>query len=301
MVPDKILLESLEQAIIKITPMQRKKLGYFFQNMNMRMKIFLKSYIKFCISKGDTIEYLAQSYSLLVKETLKEQIFFAKHGCYRYKSYEEVKDKVYNNNEYMKMYMTGLCISTALWENHTKMFDFFIQTLSRANNGEIYLEIGPGHGFFLMEAMKKTQYQLYEAVDISETSVNMTRRILEFNKIDAKFELRCVDFLQMETQRKFDAIVMGEVLEHVEEPILFLNKIYSIAHQDTYIYISTCLNAPEIDHIFLFSTLAEVENLFKKAGLIIQDKLILPYQNESLEKSIKNKLPVNLAYTLRKF
>lgn len=301
-IPEDSLLPKLEEAIIEQMPHQKNKVKELFAKLDDQMRDMLNTYVSFQLFQGETIEYLAKSYTMLLKETMKEQIYFAKHGCYRYRTFDEVEHKVYQNAAYMKSYMTGLCISTALWENHKQMFRFFLQTLADENkySGGRYLEIGPGHGFFFMHAMKSTSYCQYDAVDVSQASVNMTKEILEFFQIEKKYTIQCMDFFDMRMNGMYDVITMGEVLEHVERPLRFLKKISEMARPNTHIYISTCINAPEIDHIYLFSDLMEIEALYMDAGLQIKERLVLPYANQSYQDCIAGRLPINVAYTLKK-
>ena len=41
-----------------------------------------------------------------------------------------------------------------------------------------------------------------------------------------------------------DALVMGEVLEHVEEPYSLLERIIEIVMPDGFVFVSTCIIAP---------------------------------------------------------
>lgn len=293
-------LLKLRDCIINLNTLQRSSIKNVFDNIDNSMENMLKIYIDYCISKGFTINYLANSYNLIVKDTFKEQLFFSKNHRYRYSRYLDVEEKVYNNPEYMNMYMHGLALTTVLWENHVKMFRFFMDNLPQTQPGENYLEIGPGHGFYIMQAMKYSKFKYYKAIDISAASVLMTKEILKFFKMQQKYEICCADFLELSISERYDAIIMGEVLEHVENPYMFLNKISALAHKKTYIYVSTCINAPEVDHIYLFKNLEEIEFLFLKAGLTIKKQLILPYKNTNINESLKEKLPVNVAYVLEK-
>lgn len=47
----------------------------------------------------------------------------------------------------------------------------------------------------------------------------------------------------------------NEVLEHLEEPEKYLNRIYEVTNEGADVYISVPVNAPAIDHIYLFHTL----------------------------------------------
>jgi hypothetical protein len=93
---------------------------------------------------------------------------------------------------------------------------------------------------------------------------------------------------------------MGEVLEHVENPLRFLQKVFALAKPDSHIYVSTCMNAPEIDHISLFSNLGQLKDVFGMAGFAIRDQLLLPHAGTSIEEAEAQALPVNAAFLLRK-
>jgi 2-polyprenyl-3-methyl-5-hydroxy-6-metoxy-1,4-benzoquinol methylase len=263
----------------------------------------LEKYLEFCETACNlNIAYLADCYLTIVEDTLGEQIYFQKHKTYRHASFADVADSVYFNADYMKHYMYGLAITSFFWPNHQSIMRFFEQTLPAQQEGK-YLEIGPGHGFFLMTAMENSAYDEYEGVDISETSVNMTRQILQFYGAgrNKKYSVVLKDFLSANIPAgSCNAVVMGEVLEHVEQPLVFLRRIAEIAARDAYIFVTTCCNAPAVDHISLFHDAGEVEKLFGDAGLAVKKSLILPTPGQSMERCLKELLPVNVAYTLAK-
>ena len=232
---------------------------------------------------------------------MKEQMYFSRHKRYRHSCYQEVEQLVYLRAPYMKQYMYGLAISTFLWPNHRQMNGFFEATLPRETGGR-YLEVGPGHGFYLMRAMRLTSYGHYQAVDISPSSVELTQSLIQAQRFDPskKCNIHLANFLDFNEAEPFDALVLGEVLEHVENPAHFLAKVAALSKSASYIYVSTCLNAPEIDHISLFSDMKQLGDLFASAGLAIGDQLILPYQGVSLEEAEAKSLAINVAFRLRK-
>jgi 2-polyprenyl-3-methyl-5-hydroxy-6-metoxy-1,4-benzoquinol methylase len=201
----------------------------------------------------------------------------------------------------MEKYMYGLAVSTFLWPNHREVSRFFESSLPQQKRG-IYLEVGPGHGFHLMRAMRMTRFDRYEAVDLSPSSVELTSSLICAQHFDVpkNYAVRVANFLEMEEGRTFDALVMGEVLEHVEEPLRFLQKVAGLAKPDSYIYIATCMNAPEIDHVSLFSNLDQLQGLLRAANLTIRDQLLLPHVGTSIEEAQAQALPVNVAFVLQK-
>lgn len=295
-------ISALVAKALEENPVHRNFMNAALGNITAEELGHLERYLEYCLGKGLTIDYLAECYLTIVSDTLREQIYFQKHKKYRYSTFAEVGDKVYFNEEYMSFYMYGLAITSYVWPNHLDLFRFFRQTLPAKKPGS-YLEIGPGHGYFLLTAMENSSFDSYTGVDISETSIAQTRALIEhFTKGKHKpFDLQCMDFLKCDLpEGAYDAVVMGEVLEHVEQPDLFLKQIARIAKRDAYIFVTTCINAPAVDHIFLFRDPQQLEKLFADCGLAIKQQLIRPYEGKTEAESLAQLLPINVAYVLEK-
>ncbi len=292
----------LIEKIINLNKLQKNFIRQSFKDISKNDLKYFYNYIKYCISSGISLDYLAESYDLIVKDTLREQIYFMRNKKYRYTTYKEVTSSVYWNSDYMKKYMYGLIISNFLWPNHKYIHNWFLKELPKDKKGS-YLEIGPGHGYFFITSLLKSKYTNFHAIDISPTSIKLTRNFLEYyhRSINlSKYKLINGDFLKYNTESVYDAIVMGEVLEHVENPKLFIEKICNISNEKSFIFITTCINSPAIDHIYLFDTISSVRNLFEGSGLKITNEIILPYINHSIEESIEKMLPINIGLILTK-
>tara|TARA_B100000780_G_C21079841_1_gene434802 strand:- start:219 stop:1160 length:942 start_codon:yes stop_codon:yes gene_type:complete len=263
----------------------------------------LERYLGYCEDKGHNLEYLAQCYLTIVQDTLKEQMYFMRNRKYQQSNYEEVAKAIYHNKEYMDRYMYGLAITGFFWPNHVEMGRFFMRTLPKDKGGK-YLEIGPGHGYYFMKALELGSFDSLLGIDISEASVRQSQAILDHFYPDEKdrYELRQMNFLDADglEAESYDTIVMGEVLEHVENPLTFMKRIAELAKPDAYIYMTTCANAPAIDHIYLYECPKDVEDQFEEAGLDIVEACILPYEGQTIERCIKDGLAINVAYTLKK-
>ncbi|MEE9139717.1 MAG: class I SAM-dependent methyltransferase [Alphaproteobacteria bacterium] len=270
--------------------------------MNEHEKTDLEEYLNFLSDGGYDVDHMVACYLTVLDDTVNEQLYFAKERRYRHSSFSEVKDSVYFNESYMEKYMVGLAITSFLWPNHSDIRRFFLETMPLDVPGD-YLEVGPGHGYFFITAIRRSSFRSFTGIDISPTSITLTRRAVEYFVPDRapRVHLQEQDFLgEMEGTPRFDAIVMGEVLEHVENPGTFLRRIGELARESSYVFLTTCINAPAIDHIHLFRNEREIRDLITKAGLSVRDLLEIPYHGKSLVECRRDDLPVNVAYVLDK-
>ena len=151
--------------------------------------------------------------------------------------------------------------------------------------------------------MENTNFDSYCAIDISATSVNITREFTKYSlrgQAKKNYMVLQKDFFDFTSDDKFDAIIMGEVLEHVENPTMFLDKIYDVAKEDAFIYITTAINAPQPDHIYHFKTIEDVLKMFADSNMEVVDQIALTANKVSIEKALKKKYAIVVGFVLRK-
>ncbi|MDR0823128.1 MAG: class I SAM-dependent methyltransferase, partial [Endomicrobium sp.] len=166
----------------------------------------------------------------------------------------------------------------------------------------LYLEIGPCHGIYFVDAAQSEKFEKCIGIDISETAVRQTQAYIDYVFKDSKrnCEIICGDFFDYAPVNKPNMIAMGAVLEHVENPLAFLKKIYDTADDNAIIFISTAINAPQLDHIYLFNNIDEIVDLFRKAKLKVFDMVASTSNFVSIEKALKKKSSIIPAFILKK-
>ncbi|MDR2884578.1 MAG: class I SAM-dependent methyltransferase [Deferribacteraceae bacterium] len=262
----------------------------------------LADIISFFKAQGFDLDYQTRAYILIVQDTMKEQKYFFDHKKYRYSTYKEVAGHVYDDPEYMRLYMVGLILSQYFWNIHRSMMRHF-REITKGVSGKKYLEIGPGHGQYFADAMQNMHFDEFLAVDVSATSVEMTKAFVAhtLKNSSVKYDVIHKNFFDFDDSAQFDAVVMGEVLEHVEDPLSFLKKIRSVASENAFIYITTVINAPAIDHIYLFRNRDEVLDVVNRAGLsVVSYKEFTPQPSISVEKAIRKEYPIDIALILKR-
>jgi 2-polyprenyl-3-methyl-5-hydroxy-6-metoxy-1,4-benzoquinol methylase len=284
----------------ELNPLHSKFLADAFSRLSGDNHEELRRYVDYCTKNSLSVGYLADCYNVIVTDTQMEQIFFKRNKRYRHSTFKEVADSVYFDDGYMRRYMHGLALSTFLWPNHLAMRDFFVRSFPKGLAGH-YLEVGPGHGYYFTKAASLGSFDSMTGVDISASSVAMTRDLLRYLGLtDSRIRIIEADFLKFEADRPFSCIVMGEVLEHLEQPDQFLSKIAALAGKDTHVYITTAINSPAVDHLYLFRSSEEVETMMRDCGLTVVDKVCLPHAGTTLEEAYERALSVNVAYVARK-
>ena len=267
-------------AICKKNQFQKKSLEKYIKSCSLDFlcyaNAYLGKYVKFIQNIGYDMDFIVDAYLRMVKDILVEQTRFLRYGKYRYLSSQEAYENIYKNEEYMFQYMIGVALSQFLWKNHRDMFLFFRKHIN-VINGEKYLEIGPGHGMFFLEALSSNNFRVYHVVDISETSLDMTRSFVEFYTDAAKHNAAYFlsDISKHELECQYDFITMGEVLEHVDNPKQLLCSVYCHLKNSGKAYISTCANSPVIDHVYLYHTIDEIRMDIESSGLGIIDEIII--------------------------
>jgi len=279
----------LENSLADITPEESAKL----ENL-------LNFYIQ---REQNSIKKIADKYLSHISSLVEEQRYFVEFGKYRFSTFKEVEN-YYKDSDYMSNYTVSLGLSTYLWHLHRELNRLFVNMCKSivCTGCEKYLEIGPGHGEYFVTAMQNTNFQQYTAVDISKTAIELTNDYVKYSfpDTDKRYEVIHEDIFKYQPKQLFDVIVMGEVLEHVENPNAFLHRIYQLASDNAKIFITTAINAPQIDHIYLFNNFDEITDLIRSECFTIIDSVVVNANNLPLEKAEKRKVAINAGFIIRK-
>ena len=290
----------LLEQIYEKSPLQRKKIQNYLATRDepyfKAAEEFAKEYIAYLNRHDIPINYVVDAYLKLCQDALKCQKYFMKTGRYPLDLASEVYDALYNDKKTMQSHMIGLAVSQFLWPSHYEMHTLFGAFLhSHANQINSYLEIGPGHGLFLSKAMDRLSSDTtFTAVDISPISIEISQSLVNFLRPDCRtITYHTQDMLEMDLSVRYDFITMGEVLEHVNFPDKLLIKLRDLLSPNGRSFISTCVNAPSIDHVYHFKTIDEIRMLVESCGLDIIEERILPVDNVPMEQIISQNLTIN--------
>jgi len=302
------ITKKIFNLISKKSTFQKKKINFFHSKLKIKdlneIEIYLKLYKNFLTKNKLSLEIAVKSYYEMCTDMFNCHIRFLRTGRYPVKSLAEAKKNVYFNSVKMKSYMVGLAISQFFWETHYKMFKHLQKMISSKSNAKSYLEIGPGHGLFSHYSLNVLKELMdYTAVDISKTSLKLTKDFLYYNtKINLKNKTNFInmDFLESkDLTKKFELVVCGEVIEHVSNPIKLLKNIKKSLDKNGKVFISTCVNCPAIDHVNEFLSIDQIEKLFKKAKLKVISKKVLPVERVTYKVALKKKITINYSAILK--
>jgi len=289
------------ELIYRKAPLQKKKIEKHFSSQPPQFfseaNKFSEQYIGYLESQNIKVDYAVGAYLKMCNDMLRCQVGFMKSGEYPTKKATDALENVYNNANEMQSYMIGLALSQFLWSSHYQIFTFFKESLEKFSPfTQSYLEIGPGHGLFLSQAMKLlTECKDYVTVDISPTSIQITKSIMQhvFAGDADKVVYYHKDMLDLSLEDQYDFISMGEVIEHVNFPDKLLIKLKDLLTKNGKGFVSTCVDCPAADHVYHFRSVGEIRTLIEKCGLSIVDERICPVEDLPMEEIIRRKITIN--------
>lgn len=248
--------------------------------------------------EGKSIDFGVDCYLKLSDDMTTERINFVRTGKYSNSSYKEVEQRIYGNPEIMDYHMHGLALAQYLWPEQYARIEFFRKTLPAfTRNCARYLEVGGGHGLYAWTALQQLpENAQIDLLDISRSSIELAQKIIGTSSVNYILK----DIFEFEPAQPYGFITAGEIIEHLENPLAFLNKISDLLSPDGAIYFTTSVNAPMIDHIYLFNNVQEIRDLIALARLKIVDEKSVPSRDLPEHLIVKHKFPVMYAAFLRK-
>ena len=291
-----IFLAELIQEIELNDPLHSKKLksdlSQIIEDQKAQFVDLLSLIFEYCSKIDIKPSKLAKDYLTMVNDMRKEGLYFLRNGKYSCQNQSIAFDNVYSNKNLMSYYMNALLISQILWKHHFNMFMYFKNNINSHFDGSFeinILDVGPGHGFFSFLTKKSIpNFKKIDIVDISESSLIMTERII--GNENGKIKYHNADIFNFESTMRYDLILIGEVIEHLDNPIGILKKLSSLLTDIGVLWLTTPTNAPALDHVYLFKSKKEVEDLIKISDLEIIDSYGIYAEDVSEESATRNKV-----------
>lgn len=289
-------LEELVSEIEKKDKLHSKKINgnisYIKEHFPSQLQELLGLVNVYFKNLGLDSKRVASDYLKMIKDMRTEGLYFYKHGKYRCDNQHIANEYVYSKPEVMTYYMNALLVSQVMWKHHFNIFMYFqshLKTLFKGHSKLSILDIGPGHGFFSYLVKKEfPDYEKIDIVDISETSLEMTKKIIGYDGEKIKYTKK--DIFDYDDSNKYDFIVLGEVLEHLDEPKQILIKLSKLLKSGGLLWITTPTNSPALDHVYLFKTKDEVLTLIENSGLESVDSCNYFSEDMDEQTALKNKI-----------
>jgi ubiquinone/menaquinone biosynthesis C-methylase UbiE len=296
-------LKRIAELIYSENPLQHKRIDAFLGQQNAGYFKFaetLSSKLNRSLLQSDQDRLTAaRAYNHTCMDIVREQIRFRKSGNYLIQNAKVAEQTVYSQKERMRAYIVGLLLSYLFWPNHYKMFQFYLDYL-REIQVERCLEVGAGHGLFTAEILQRFPNAALSLVDISATSIEVAHEILDAFGIErSRIQWTHADFMNAPLPpATFDCVVMGEVLEHVDDARAFLRKARNFLRPNGTVFLTTCVNCPAPDHVYHFHTVGEIRDLIGSAGLYIRKEQALPAEAVPEELWQKELVTINYSAVL---
>jgi 2-polyprenyl-3-methyl-5-hydroxy-6-metoxy-1,4-benzoquinol methylase len=207
-------------------------------------------------------------------DAMRLQQRFNRIRRYEPQSYEEACDRVYLNEDYMmRLYLPGILISHFLWRHHCRQLQYYQEQflpLLESVEDKTFYEVGTGTGFYSVQLLHHQPLFQGTGIDISPASRSFTRRQVAAWGLEQRFTSSDHNIVENALEPR-SCIQSIEVLEHFEDPQLFLAPLRQMLRPGGYGFVTAALTAPQADHLFLFWTADDVIQQLAEAGFRVED------------------------------
>jgi SAM-dependent methyltransferase len=213
--------------------------------------LILQKLEEFASLHGETLAEILAFYSAYVAQVAEDRRIF--RGSL-------MSAAIPQDPRFKLQYLYALTLSTALNRSRYELFLDYRQTLTEnVRSGISILEIGSGN---CMDARFASTYGKVSAYETNELSLAWQRLLDPRGEIDLSIEL-----YRFNEPRKYDLVVMIELLEHLEDPGSCLADAESVLKEDGLAYLTFAIRMPQIDHLYNFMSIQECREMLDENGL----------------------------------
>jgi SAM-dependent methyltransferase len=222
---------------------------------------------------AEALGLAAKGYALFVLDLLRRQKQFEKDRVYPAKTYAEAAAEVYFDEKYMASeYLPGLLLSHYLWPHHhhqARFFDSAFVSQMRVRKAARFVEVGIGTGLYSRRLLQQIPSSSGVGFDISPASKAFADAHMRAFGFQDRYEVVLRDIVA-EPIAPAEWLVCVEVLEHLDDPVAFLRTLREAVAPGGRAFITAALNAPHVDHIYLYEQAEDVLVQLRSAGFALE-------------------------------
>ena len=236
---------------------------------------------------GETLEKLFPEDDKSLRDAVKGYVRFALDATklqkrfeverqYIAKTYEEAANAVYHNQEYMiGLYLPGILFSHFLWPHHYAQLEWFHETfapLVRESTDKRFYDVGVGTGFYGRQVLAAIADTVVTGVDISRFSLEFSKWHIDRFGLSQTWNPLRQNILEPPALEPRPFFMSVEVLEHLEDPLSFIKGLRKLLAKGGYGFITAAINAPNEDHIYLYTKCSEVVDQLAEGGFEVVEQ-----------------------------
>lgn len=153
----------------------------------------------------------------------------------------------------------------------------FLGTLPKGR-GRI-ASIGAGPGYEIKAIAEALPGWRIESYDTSQEAQRRAGRFLEFFEVRAPIQFKDLfplDAPAPEPRGQYDAIVLCEILEHLQDPETALKTVRECLRMDGRAFVTMAVNIAQEDHVFLYPDIGSCRSQIATAGFECVSEWIAP-------------------------
>lgn len=228
---------------------------------------------------ADGLVQAVEGYVAFVMDTMRRQREFDRTGAYPELTYEQAAQAVYLDEHYMTtQYLPGLLLSHYLWPHHHHLLRFFDAAFAAqvaVSDAERFVEVAVGTGIYSRRLLQRIPDLAGVGFDVSPAVKRFAEAHLAGFGLNARYSIRLEDILEGAGE-PCSWLICVELLEHMEDPLRLLAALRRLLRKGGRAFISTALNAPSPDHIYLYRDSTEVVCHLEEAGFGVEQSFAAP-------------------------